>query len=452
MGVKLVSLRNGMNLWEIYKMRCLKKILVIIIALISFCFAEKKCLFDALGNCVTTPFSSFQYITKKNAHKNYYAWSEKEQKNVVKQSYLSMSPRKSFGKKRWYEVDWNQGVKLCPEKNFNTGDGTWVVNGSAHIDSANCVYVDGSPYTRSILVLFARNLNDLTDADSSWILVNQTIVELSKSPHKIWNALRKTNIVKANPESKYVEISFTYDLIVDKTEITLRDALWLEKNGKRVKSKNGYKRQLFYPSRDTLNLLEYPAAYFHLYAEYRSVLDGLNSVMRYNVPLDSVDTNKTMLFHSPNKYNRTVDVYDTAANGYREPSEQEWEALKLGGNQTVFFWGDSADERALGQYSNVACIDENVGVYPVKQFEKNPYGLYDVYGNAEESVAIISGNRVFLGNEECNAFNARYYDIGKACEFLNRYKCNYFDKPWPVARFRSLHHGFQGLRLVRKLE
>lgn len=58
-------------------------------------------------------------------------------------------------------------------------------------------------------------------------------MELSKSPHKIWNALRKTNIVKANPESKYVEISFTYDLIVDKTEITLRDALWLEKKWKK---------------------------------------------------------------------------------------------------------------------------------------------------------------------------------------------------------------------------
>ena len=443
--------QNGINLWGI-KGCYMKKMFLLIIILGSISFATKNCIFDALGNCIAPASSSAQYVKKISGQKRYYAWDTYSKNAYTKQMYISVSPRKSLGKKRWYEVDWNQGVKLCPEKEFYANNGVWIVNGAAHIDSLNCVYVDGSPYTRSILVLFAKNENDLKDADSSWILVNQTIVELSKSKHKIWDGRRKPNIAKTNPDSKYIDIFFSYDLIVDRTELTLRDALWLEEYARRVKPKNGYIRQPFYPSDDTLSLLNYPAAYFYLYAQYRSEIDGLDNVMRYNVPLSFVDTNKSLFFHKPNKYKRTIDVFDTSASGYREPLENEWEAIKLGGREGTFFWGDSSNENELGKYLNANCIDKEFGVYPVRQFKENPYGLYDVYGNAEENVAIVSGRRIFLGSQECKAFDSRLYDIGKACEFLNQYKCNYYDKPWNVERFRSIHHGFQGVRLVRKLE
>ena len=156
------------------------RILSLFLIYFSFSFGNDFCVFDANGNCVSNlhDMREAKNLFQENGFKKYYIASN-EKSIAEKRSYKSVKPTKSSGHKRWYEVDWNQGIKFCTEANFNTGDGIWIVNGSAHVDSLNCIYVDGSPYTRSILVLYARNMNDLTDADSSWILVNQTIVELA---------------------------------------------------------------------------------------------------------------------------------------------------------------------------------------------------------------------------------------------------------------------------------
>lgn len=157
----------------------MKKFLLLLLVYFSFSFGNDFCVFDANGNCVSVlhDMREAQNAFQEKGFKKYYIASK--EKSVAKiRSYRLVKPTKSIGRKKWYEVDWNQGVKLCPENKLDAKNGFWIVNGSAHVDFTNCVYVDGSPYTRSILVLFARNMNDLTDADSSWILVNQAIVNL----------------------------------------------------------------------------------------------------------------------------------------------------------------------------------------------------------------------------------------------------------------------------------
>lgn len=70
---------------------------------------------------------------------------------------------------------------------------------------------------------------------------------------------------------------------------------------------------------------------------------------------------------------------------YRLPSEAEWEFAARGGTRSAFWWGyDKGEGRA-------ACFDcgspwDRRLTAPVRQFEPNPFGLFDITGNVAEWV------------------------------------------------------------------
>jgi formylglycine-generating enzyme required for sulfatase activity len=89
---------------------------------------------------------------------------------------------------------------------------------------------------------------------------------------------------------------------------------------------------------------------------------------------------------------------------YRLPSEAEWEYAARAGTQTAYYWGNNPDD--ICEYENVLdmtakskiswaskwnmgtkCSDGYAYTAPVGSFKPNPFGLYDMLGNAQEWVA-----------------------------------------------------------------
>jgi formylglycine-generating enzyme required for sulfatase activity len=72
---------------------------------------------------------------------------------------------------------------------------------------------------------------------------------------------------------------------------------------------------------------------------------------------------------------------DFAANGYRLPTEAEWEYACRAGTTTVYSFGDEAQKLPAYAWlkSNAAGVP-----HPVGTKQPNPWGLYDLHGNVLE--------------------------------------------------------------------
>ncbi|MBO7414910.1 MAG: SUMF1/EgtB/PvdO family nonheme iron enzyme [Fibrobacter sp.] len=443
-----------------------KRILVniILVACIS-CFAQQGLnVYDAEGHLLTKMASLSELNLKNCPSKRCFVAQNAERKANVG-AFIKKGHVKSKGRKRWYEVGLNEGIKLCPETKFS--EGNWIVNGSAFVDPKNCVLIEGSPYARSILVLFVKNQNDLSDADTNWILVNQTIVEMSGSLSKVWIPQRDYVGAPMYKEKWKTEI-LKQDLIVDKTEFTIREAFELNREVCRQECGENYtdKKKYFckevcsekidvsfYSTDDSSALLNYPVklserADMIRYATWRSKRDQLDAVFP-KVPFDS-SVAGILLSIRPDKKEKMV--MDTSKNGYRIPYNSEWTFLQSGGRQSDFFWGD--DTLLARQYEWDLSDSRDGGVRAVAKLDANPFGLYDVYGNANEKVFEEKDGKVFFPIE-CNGFSVNY-TMSSTCWFQNKIQASQKVHGRQICVGGDCHgyvyRGMNGIRFVRKLE
>jgi len=119
------------------------------------------------------------------------------------------------------------------------------------------------------------------------------------------------------------------------------------------------------------------------YCNKRSQKEGLNPA--YTIEKNKIDPNNTDRFDNL----KWTVTWNRDADGYRLPTEAEWEYACRAGTTTPFNTGDNITTRQANYNGNYPYNNNAEGEYlqkttPAGSFAPNAWGLYDTHGNVWE--------------------------------------------------------------------
>lgn len=195
-------------------------------------------------------------------------------------------------------------------------------------------------------------------------------------------------------------VAFTYDFWMDTAEVTQK--LYDDLIKKHYPAYQVADRSARYGIGDNI-----PVYYVYwedavLYCNLKSKDEGLDTVYTYS-KIDGKVGEGPILFDVAS---------DITKNGYRLPTEAEWEYACRGGTFTDFFWNrnygaypeNASDSEEVSRYvvwdKNSEGLGEGAngfGIHEIGKTLPNAYGLYDMAGNLSEHVNDVESNAYSLG-------------------------------------------------------
>jgi len=388
--------------------------LVLFLAFSLFALAsEKYGVYDLQGNLVST-FEAEQFDllekTKQAKQKSPYKRLYVSSLNKGKNSKPTFRYRYRAEAGAYIEASRNEIFSICPEKEI---EGTWISEHSVYLNEANCLSVQGPNLAGTFYVLFLQNSGK---TDTIQVLVEQSYIQMGNYSHKIWVTdldYEKVTFMghlligpwgntweDVYSHGRYESRNYTQPLIVDKTKLTIGDAIYYDKVGDAIFSPFTLEKEEYKNKKQLVESnLPFIGGYGeHRFANERSKKEGLDTAYIKIYPSNK-DAKKFILLGNPNHYCDSCSrlALDTSASGYRLPFREEWMFLMRAGVSTRYYWGDKDDLSTVSRYEWIS----PVGLKPVAQRLPNGFGLYDMAGIADENV---------IGD-----FYKKYWDLGLPC-------------------------------------
>jgi formylglycine-generating enzyme required for sulfatase activity len=134
---------------------------------------------------------------------------------------------------------------------------------------------------------------------------------------------------------------------------------------------------------------------------------------------------------------------DFTKNGYRLPTEAQWEYACRAGTTTTYFWGDSNAETSsyAWWYGNTSYITHGVG-----QKLPNPWGLYDIVGNVSQWCWDWHGAYPTEAQTDPTGPSSGTQRVLRGCGF-NGSSCESANRGWDSLGYRYGDYGY-GFRVV----